>query len=229
MMLARDRRAGDEGYALIAALWLLLLAASLAGLLMLRAVQGSKSVSFERAALIRSAGEESALETAAADLLINGTSSRFGRLPSTAIYRIGGQDYEVEASRESERLDINDAPLTLIDAELRMTNIEPAARSTLVTTLDRNRRTGDRIETLAEANVLLPDAPCMVAALTPYQGRTAAASAGVGAGSVAAAGGAGALRLRMGGPGATRTVIVRPGLAGQTPVQVLETKRLQGC
>lgn len=228
MMAVSDARQ-DNGYALLATLWLLLLAASVAGLLMMRSVQGSRAVAAERAALMRTTAEESALETAAADLLLNGGASRFGALPSTAVYRIAARDYSLEASRESDHIDINEAPLALIDSELRLASVNPIERARLIAMLDEARRSRRSFVSLADVAALAGNTPCLAGSLTPYQGRTTVFANSRGAVEDAGIGRPTAWRLRIAGPGARRAMIARPGLPGDQPLQVLEMPVLDAC
>ena len=229
-MIGTQAHAGrEQGYALIAALWLLLLAASLAGILMLRTVEGAKSAGAQRTALIRAAVEESALQTAAADLVLNGAASRFGSLPSTARYQIGETEIVVAASRESDRLDVNDAPLPMIDTELQLKGLSSGVRSRLLAELRAMRARGQRLESVAALQALMPDESCAIDMLTPHGGRTAAPSVSSGVGAVAASSGPSAWRLHVGDQNAGRGLIVRPGLAGQQPLLVLETMLMPIC
>lgn len=218
-----------NGYALLATLWLLLLAASVAGLLMLRSVERSRTVADERAELVRLTAEESALETAAADLMLNAGASRFRALPSRAVYRIAGRDYAVEASREAARIDINEAPLALIDAELRLTDFSAATRARLLAALDEARRSKRSFASLSAVTALEPDSECLGDILTPYQGRTTAFANSQSAGTVEGLGPPGAWRLRIEGPGAQRAMIARPGLPGERPLQILDVLHLPAC
>lgn len=229
MTCARDLPSNESGYALIATLWLLLLAASLAGLMMLRVVQSSTSVRVERTALIRMTAEESALETAAADLLLNGAASRFGELPATARYRVGESEVSVEASWENERLDINNAAVELIDGELRLAGLDAAERFSFVAALEKKRRVGTQIESLTEVAAMAPEGSCLVDRLTPYQGRTDASAVTTGSGASIASVGPSVLRMQVNSPGAGRAIVFRRGLAGANPLQILETPILPSC
>lgn len=220
---------GEQGYALIAALWLLLLAASLAGILMLRAVDGAKSAAAQRTALIQAAVEESALQTAAADLMLNGASSRFGSLPSTARYQIGEAEVLIAASRESDRLDVNDAPLPMIDAELQVQGSIAGVRSQFLGELGAMRARSQRLESVAALEALMPDEACAIHVLTPHGGRTGALPVDRGVGAVAASSGPSAWRLHVSGESAGRGLIVRPGLAGQQPLLILEAILMPTC
>lgn len=229
MIHPASQDAGEQGYALIAALWLLLLAASLAGVLMLRTVDGAKSVAAQRTALIRAASEESALQTAAADLLLNGNSSRFGALPSTARYQIGETELLIAASRESDRLDVNDAPLSVIDAELQQQGLSAKARSRFLAALLGMRSQGQRLESVAEIGAQLPAETCVLELLTPHAGRTDTLLAGSSASAVAGSVGPSAWRLRVVSESEAREFVVRPGLAGQQPLLVIDAGMVLQC
>lgn len=229
MIGAQAHAEREQGYALIAALWLLLLAASLAGILMLRTVEGAKSAAAQRTALIRASVEESALQTAAADLMLNGASSRFGPLPSTARYQIGKTEVLIAASRESDRLDVNDAALPIIDTELQVQGVSAGIRSRFLGELGALRARGQRLDSVAALEALMPDEACAIDVLTPHGGRTAALPVGSGVGAVAASSGLSAWRLQVSGHNAGRRLIVRPGLAGQQPLLVLEAMLMPTC
>lgn len=219
----------DGGYALLATLWLLLLAASIAGLLMLRSIEGSRTVAAGRAELVRLTAEESALETSAADLMLNAGASRFRALPSTAVYRIAGRDYTIEASREAARIDINEAPLALIESALRSAGLSAGARARLLAALDRARRSKRSFASLSAVTALDPDVACLGDILTPYQGRTAAVANTQSAGGAEGIGPPSAWRLRIEGKGVQRAIIARPGLPGDRPLQILDALHLPAC
>lgn len=218
----------EGGYALIATLWLLLLSASVAGMLMMRAVETSKASAVQRASLMKSATEESALQTAAADLLLNGTASRFGTLPSSAAYETNGRTISVSASFESERLDINETSLESIDVHLRAQGVIASTRAALLARLSASRAGGAQIESNAAVSGLIEE-PCVAASFTAYGGRTSASPTLNGFGVGAQSQNAGAWRLRVEGMGGGRTIVARPGIAGQQPLLVLETMVTQAC
>lgn len=225
----------EQGYALISALWLLLLAASIAALLMSRAVTSAHAVASERRSVTEQLRLESALETAMADLVINTVNARIGSMPTRADYRVDGVLVHIAASRESDRVDINDAPMEVIDAELQQAGVAANVRQAIVNSLVIRRGQAQRLASnqaiarlFSRANsgeVGSEATPCIAARFTVHGGRRLVApTAPPTVGGVAvASSNASAIRLTADDGLSHRiTVIARQGGQSGRPMAVIE-------
>lgn len=85
---------------LIGAAWLLLLATALVALLMLHARTTAHTASREELDLQRELDFDAAIQTVAAELLIEGPASRWWRLPGQGSVALGGRTVDVTVTSE---------------------------------------------------------------------------------------------------------------------------------
>ena len=185
------RQGNERGYALIGAMWLLLLAASLAGILMLRAVTGSREA---------------------------------------AAHAIGSREIAIEASREADLVDINAAPIEVIEQVLR-TDATTASDTAALISAIRTRRAQNRPFTSSRelANAKIAGGSCRETMMTVHGGQTTMAPVTSSFDAVVGTVSPSAIRLRVSGSGAQRMMIFRPGLPGQAPLLVLEAGKMGNC
>jgi hypothetical protein len=137
-------------------LWLLLLAAAIVAALMLQSMTSARAVSADRHQWIQRYQLESAVETAMADIVINGPNSAFANAGHRATYILGGSQVEVRASSEGERVDLNDADPVQIDAALQRLAIAPDTRATILAQISAHRAASERWNSMAQVRNLLP-------------------------------------------------------------------------
>ena len=220
-------RASQDGYALIGALWFLLLATAFTAALMLRAKVGAQSAALERQLLLNQAIIDSALETAAADWFMNGQASRLGQLPGEATYPVGSARPVVSASLETARLDINTAPPEMVATYLQSQGVEPAQRQAIASALTLRRSNGQRLASLRDvAQVFAPSvgediANCLASTLSVDSGRTTL-PAGAANETGAAADVASAIRFSVQRGQAMTYLIARAGEPGTNALQVFD-------
>jgi general secretion pathway protein K len=135
----------ERGFVLIAAIWLLVLAGAIVALLMLSTLTFAKRARFEADQLQSDLALQSALQTVAADRLINGVRGPWGLLPAEGDVRLGDNLVHVRLSSEAGRLDLNEADPKLIDAALRGLGAEASARQAFVAAILAIRLKHERI------------------------------------------------------------------------------------
>lgn len=150
---ARPRN--EEGFILIAAIWLLILAGSIAAILMARSLSEAREMTDAKERLEQKLALESAIETVFADRLFNGPRSRWWLLPADGVIRAGDRRVKVRVTSESGRLDMNEADLALLDTALRGFGLDGNERGGLIVHLQRLRSTGRRLRSLAEMEAVL--------------------------------------------------------------------------
>jgi general secretion pathway protein K len=153
-----ERAAGERGFVLIAAIWLLILAGSITAILMLRSVAAATAAADQSDSVAGRLALESAIETVIADRLFNGTRSRWWLAPSEAAVPIGARQVRVRLTSESGRIDVNLADPALIDAALRGLGVRSAERGRIVARLRALRAMKRRIGSLAELGSLVAGA-----------------------------------------------------------------------
>jgi hypothetical protein len=227
---------GERGFVLIAAIWLLILAGSIAAILMLRSLASATAAAEHEEAAERRLALESATETMLADRLFNGNRSAWWLTPSESSIAIGRRRILLRVTSESGRLDVNMADPALIDTALRGFGLGAAERARIVARLVALRATKRRIGSLAElaglsaaagARACLPDQLTYVSGLAeprPDQvsGELGRALGGRGgAGAPAAPEGGAALRVeaREAGGAAIVSIVRLSGLA-ERPMEV---------
>jgi len=147
--------ADERGFVLITALWLLLLCAAIVSLMMLRSAGRAETIK-EGSKLVQAKFDvQAAVDTVAADLLMQGGRSQWARLPAQGIIRIDGRDVTIEASSENGRLDLNDGDLAIIDRALQGLGIASPQRTAFHQSLDSFRAAQGRMTSIADARPLL--------------------------------------------------------------------------
>ena len=136
---------GERGFVLIAAIWLLVLAGAIVALLMLSTLTFAKRTRFEADQIGSDLALQSALQTVAADRVINGVRGPWGLLPAEGDVALGGHLVHVRLSSEAGRLDLNEADPRLIDAALRGLGADASPRQAFVAALVAMRLNHERI------------------------------------------------------------------------------------
>jgi general secretion pathway protein K len=173
--LPRPRRrgpeppAGERGFVLIAAVWLLILAGAITAILMLRSLAAAAAAADHGDAIQRRLALESAIETVLADRLFNADRSAWWLAPSAGRVAIGGRMIDVRLTSESGRLDVNSADPALIDTALRGFGVGASERGRIVARLRALRLLKKRIGSLAELGSLVGGA-CLAGELTYVSG-----------------------------------------------------------
>ncbi len=147
--------AGERGFVLIAAIWLLILAGSIAAILMLRSLAGATAAADHDEATERRLALESAIETMLADRLFVGQRSAWWLAPAQGQIAIGGRDVNIRMTSESGRLDVNGANPALIDPALRGFGVSASERERILARLLALRAMKKNIGSLAELESLL--------------------------------------------------------------------------
>jgi hypothetical protein len=237
----RGPGAGERGFVLIAAIWLLILAGSIAAVLMLRSLAAATAAADRSEAIQRRLALESAVETMVADRLFNDTRSAWWMLPAQGAIAVGGRQVTIRVTSESGRIDVNNTDPTFVDMALRGFGVAAGERGRIVDRLRALRAMKRRIDSSAELENLMagaggPAGPCLAGEFTfvsglaePQPGQMSPALARALGGRGGATGAAApappeagaALRVEAAeSGGAPFVAIVRPaGLADQ-PVQV---------
>lgn len=144
-------RPNERGYVLIGAIWLLVLAGSIAAALMLRSMADARGAAAESEALRDKLALDGAVQAALAAMLFEGD-----RASSTRTMTIDGRTIDVRFSSENGRIDANAAALPLIDQALRGAGIEAAGRGRIVAGFAAARAAKREIASQAELRALLP-------------------------------------------------------------------------
>ena len=164
---------GERGFVLIAAIWLLILAGSIAAILMLRSLAGATAAADHGEASERRLALESAIETMLADRLFNGHRSAWWLAPVQGRITIGDHEVDVRMTSESGRLDVNAANPALIDTMLRGSGVSASERERILARLQALRAMKKNIGSLAELESLLATAggtTCLADQLTWVSG-----------------------------------------------------------
>jgi len=170
----------ERGFILVGAIWLLMLCGSIAAILMLRGVNDGKAAKAQAKSMGTRFALESAIETAASDLLFNGLRSRWAQLPAENSVSISDQQIEVRVSNEVGRLDLNAASPDKVGSALQGFGFTSAERQPLLDELQRRHIANDRLQTWAEVPMVLAKLPadkltttCLIRELTLYSGLAA--------------------------------------------------------
>ena len=146
---------GEQGFVLIVAMWLLILAGSIVALLMLRTMTAGKAANDDVRALIERSALDSVVETVVADRLLYGPRSQWWVVPVTGDIAIGKTNVTVKVSDEAGRLDANSGDLTTIDRALQGLGVTASERARIVTQLAGMRAQKRRIGSTAALEALL--------------------------------------------------------------------------
>lgn len=170
----------ERGFILIGAIWLLMLCASIAAILMLRGLNEGKAAKTQATSMATRFALESAVETAAADILFNGQRSHWALLPAESAVPISDRTIQVRVSNEVGRLDLNDANPEEVASALQGFGFAAAERQPLLDELEQRHIANHRLQTWAEVPMILAKLPadrlrstCLVRELTLYSGLAA--------------------------------------------------------
>jgi hypothetical protein len=143
---------------LIAAIWLLILAGSIAAILMLRSLAAATAAADRTEEVERRLALESATETLLADRLFNSQRSRWWLAPAEGAIMIGGRQVRLRMTSESGRLDVNNADVELIATALRVLGVAKSDRDRIVQRLVALRALKKGIRSAAELEALVAGA-----------------------------------------------------------------------
>jgi len=167
----------EQGFILVGAIWLLMLCASIAAILMLRGLNEGKAAKTQATSMATGFALESAIETAAADILFNGQRSHWALLPAESAVPISDRTIQVRVSSEVGRLDLNDASSEEISSALQGFGFTLAERQPLLDELQRRHIANHRLQSWAEVPMILVKLPadrlrttCFIRELTLYTG-----------------------------------------------------------
>ncbi|WP_106640288.1 hypothetical protein [Allosphingosinicella vermicomposti] len=149
MTLQRPIKTGEQGYILITAIWLLLLAGSIAALLVLRSLTTAADAADRQERVENQLILEAGFETVFADRLVNGISSPWWLLPAEGRVTLDGASAHVRLTSESGRIDINEAEPALIAAALQGLGVSSASRDRFLTRLQSLRAQKQLISSFA--------------------------------------------------------------------------------
>jgi len=170
------RKDDEHGFVLISAMWLLLLGAAIAALLMLRAMTASRDLRVESDRFSVDHAEADAIETIAADLIFSGRASHWSQLPASGTLTLDGQSVEATATSEDQFLDINKADPKRIDGTLQDHGYDRTTRTALLGRIALAHASGHGIESYAEIAALgygiVPagSEDCLLNILSPFGG-----------------------------------------------------------
>lgn len=125
-------RSREQGFVLIAAIWLLVLAGSIASLLMLNSLGRAQQARAEGDILKARLALDAALETIIADRIMNGDRSIWSRAPAQGSIDVDGMTIQVRATSETDRIDIVRADPRVIDAALRGAGLSAQERAQIL-------------------------------------------------------------------------------------------------
>ncbi len=148
----------ERGYILITAVWMLLLGASIVAVIMVHNMRASEQLSFEREQTQIKYAQESAVETAVADILFNGPRSPLSRLPAEASYTINDVSMQIRVSSESGKIDVNQADPVLIERALRGFGIAGSQRQAFLTIIAGERSASRLFQSPAEVAAAMQQA-----------------------------------------------------------------------
>jgi hypothetical protein len=239
----------ERGFALIAAIWLLVLGGAIVAVIMLRTMTASRAAVASGVQLADKLALDGALDSVVADILFNGNRSRGAQLPASGSVDVGGRSISVTITSENGLLDVNEADPKLIDGALRGFGVAAGPRAAFIDQLQVRRATkqpvrsrDELLRVIAVAGVQTSGGVCLVEMLTVSSGLAtpqidqmpaalARAMGVVGTGARSAqlpVGGAVRILVRS-GSGAVLGTIVRPiGLKDEI-AQVSDRFTNRGC
>ena len=154
------RRADENGYVLITAIWLLALCGAIAAMLMLRSLDSARIAHDQARQLMARIALQSAIETVIADRLFKQNHSRWWVLPAQGSVDVAGQAVQVYISDDAGRIDLNEADSALIDQALRGAGVDGAARARFGARLAYLRASRRRLLTSADMAALCAPLSC---------------------------------------------------------------------
>lgn len=147
------RSAPRNGFVLLTAIWLLVLASAAVALVMLRARSERDSAARDLADVRAQRAIDSAIDTVLAERLIDGPRGRWGSVPARAEVVTPEGSVSVRVSSESGRLDVNAAEWRSIEALLQNLGADSAARARVGQALGALNGTSRRAFTSIDAAV----------------------------------------------------------------------------
>ncbi len=174
-MATNPPKGEEQGFVLIAAIWLLVLAGSITAILMLRSLAAATAAAEHQDSIERRLALDSAIETMLADRLFNSSLSPWWAAPAEGTIAIGKHNISLRMTSESGRIDVNGADPALIDTALQGFGVAAADRSRIVERVTALRATKGKIASLPELNALIGtararDNGCLADALTWVSG-----------------------------------------------------------
>ncbi len=170
------RRAGEQGFALISAVWLLTLAAAIAAMLTLHSLRQARDVAAAKDAASMRLDLDDALARLVASMLFQGPAGSWGHIPAKGVLDLDQGHADVAIEREDKRLDVNKAALGDIDRALQDKGFSADARNQIAARLATARAAHRLIGTFADvqsagSGILPPDrAACLNVVLSPFGG-----------------------------------------------------------
>jgi hypothetical protein len=184
------RKPAEDGFVLISAMWLLLLGAAIAALLMLRAMTASRELRAETDRFAADHAQADAIEIVAADLVFAGPASHWSQLPSHGAITLDGRSIETTAASEDMFLDVNRADPKAVDNALEKHGYDAPTRTALLGRIALAHQGGRQIASYAEVAALgrgiMPagQEDCLIEVLSPFGGNGQGAAPVVRPGSV---------------------------------------------
>jgi hypothetical protein len=167
---------GEQGFVLLAAIWLLILAGSIVALLMLDSVNVSRQARDEGDILSSRLALDAAVETIIADRIMNGDRSIWSRSPAQGSIDIEGMAIQVRATSEAERIDINRASPQVIDALLQRAGLAAQKRQLILGRIALGRETEPGLKSPSDVESVFANTSneahgsCTADMFTPFTG-----------------------------------------------------------
>jgi hypothetical protein len=239
----------EQGFALIAAIWLLVLGGAIVAVIMVRTMTASRAAVASGVQLTDKLALDGAIDSVVADILFNGNRSRWAQLPASGSVDVGGRSVTVTISSENGLLDVTEADPKLIDGALRGFGVSARPRAAFIDQLLLRRVTkqplrsrDELLRVIAVSGVQASGEVCLVDMLTVSSGLAtpqvdqmpaklvrAMGVVGTGARSTQVPVGGAVRILVRSGSGAVLGTIVRPiGLKDEI-VQALDLFGNGGC
>jgi hypothetical protein len=131
----------EQGFALIAAIWLLVLGGAIVAVIMVRTMTVSRGAVADGVQLAEKLALDGAIDSVVADILFNGNRSRWAQLPASGSIDVGGRSISVTITSENGLLDVNEADPKLIDGALRGFGVAAGPRAAFIDQLLLKRAT----------------------------------------------------------------------------------------
>jgi hypothetical protein len=167
----------EQGFALIAAIWLLVLGGAIVAVIMVRTMTVSRGAVADGVQLAEKLALDGAIDSVVADILFNGNRSGWVQLPANGSVEVGGHQVSVSVTNESGLLDVNDADPKLIDGALRGFGVSARPRAAFIDQLLLRRVTkqplrsrDELLRAIAVAGVKTSGGVCLVDMLTTSSG-----------------------------------------------------------
>jgi hypothetical protein len=170
----------EDGYVLIAAIWLLVLAGSIAALLMLQSLTATRQARAEGDILRARLALDAAVETIIADRIMNGGRSIWSRTAVDGTIQIENMAIRARATSEAQRVDLMRADPRLVDTTLRTAGLGANQRQRVIARIALQAGNAQALSFAMISNVLkagepvdVGTGPCLLDLFTPFpSGRT---------------------------------------------------------